>query len=136
MSEPVVVVTGGEPAGGGGDAGAAFAAGVATATATGAADEAEEATETAEAAQATADLAANVAFDAQVEVGRLRDDMASGFAALHARFDEQTTVIELEEENPLTPPDVEPEKPAETEEEPEKEKPKKTWGSDAWFGDR
>lgn len=136
----VVVVAGGGGTGGD-DQGAAFAAGVATATATQAAADADEAADAAEGAQATAGVALDVAFDSRTAVDTLRDEMREGLAAVHARLDE-TTIIDVEEDvNPLTPEDVTEEPkpakpPADDDGEPSAPKSKKKFGWDGWFGDR
>jgi len=133
--------------------GAAFAAGVATATAAVAAEGAAEAQDRSEMAQATAQTAAEVAYDARAELDSLRgellarlDEIEGRTAATAALAVDTAEVVAATEVDDLSPEDTTPETTAEESEskgdtsadrpEGETHSDRKRYGSDRWFGDR
>lgn len=144
MGQPVIVVPGAspEPAG---DASAAFAAGVAAATAT-------QAEETAQAAAAVAGEAVEAASEADQAANRAIDEAFNAQAetlALARRLErledivddvsEALTMDDGPDEDPTLPPKVTV--TVEPETESDKDKPadpprKRGFGSKAWFGNR
>lgn len=143
MSEPTVVVV--EDQADDGDAGAAFAAGVATAEAAQATEDAAEAAQTAEGAAAVAEAALEVAaaadetaWDARTEIDGLRGEMVACFEELRAALPQQADA-DQPPEGAIPAPEVKESKPEPasddtTEERHGDEKGEHRYGNRRWFG--
>lgn len=148
MEQPVIVVSGGDDAGAGGDATTAFAAGAATVVAAQASEDAQEAQETAATAVSTADHARSEATQANVTAstleGRLEalEDLVRGLVGVTAEVVEE--LIEGDGgagpdtgEPPVVVDAVHVEAPASVvEDQAAKKKSKRSFGARSWFGDR
>jgi uncharacterized protein YjbJ (UPF0337 family) len=127
---------------------AAYAAGVAAATASQAAGEAQEAVYAAEGAQMTAEGAAETAWDAQREVESLRGQVSAELDELRQQLNATTGLAVATAEVAAEPPvdetspedtgDGGPAVEATSEDETTAKAPRKErkFGSDRWFGDR
>lgn len=108
-----------------------FQAGVATATAANAAEDAQEAQETAEGAEATAETAVDIAlsasetaWDAQIEVENLRDEMRTGFSEIKDLLSAGGKGT-ADDGPPAPEPKIKEDPPATEDKAPEQEKPAK-----------
>jgi hypothetical protein len=127
--------------------GAAFAAGVAAATAAVAAEDAEQAGAAAETALRVSEGAAEAAYDARAEVESLRGELlarlddvesrASMAAAVAVEAVESVETAAVDDMAPeeTVPADPEPDRSADQPKD-DAGSAKKRFGSDRWFGDR
>lgn len=146
MEQPVIVVSGGDDTGGGGDAGTAFAAGAATVVAAQASEDAQHAEAVAERATHDAESAARLAGEAASDASGLAarvealEGLVRGLVATTAEVVEELVEAGAGPdtgEPPVVVDAVHVEAPASVaEDQAVKHKPKRTFGSRAWFGTR